>query len=322
MKTNMLPFERVTIHDGFWKERQDINRQVTIWNVYKRFKETGRFDAFKLNWKDGDPNKPHFFWDSDVAKWLESVAYLTAVKREPELEAIVDEVVDDIERGRMEDGYFNIYYQLFASDKRFTERAHHELYCAGHLLEAAIAYDHATGKGKFLALMKDYLRMIRRAFVEEKWPKFDTPGHEEIELAIIKLFDYTGEAEWLELAAHFLNERGSQAMLKEGDDYHRGTTIQDHARIREQHTAEGHAVRACYLYSAMADFAERTDDAALQAACSDIFDNITNEKMYITGAVGSTRNAEAFEDSFRLPNDTAYAETCAALALALFARRM
>ena len=322
MKTNMLPFDKVTLTDGFWKERQELNRRVTIWNVYKRFKETGRFDAFKMNWKEGEPNKPHYFWDSDVAKWLEAAAYLTLEKREPELEAIVDEVVDDIERGRMEDGYFNIYYQLFAADKRFTERGHHELYCAGHLLEAAIAYDHATGKGKLLAMMKDYMRLIKKAFVTEKWAKFDSPGHEEIELALIKLYDYTGETEWLELAAHFLNARGSQAMLKEGDNYHRGTNIQDHAPIREQTTAEGHAVRACYLYSAMADLAERTDDAALKATCEAIFSNIINEKMYITGSVGSTHVAEAFEDSYRLPNDTAYAETCATLALALFARRM
>jgi len=322
MKTNMLPFDKVTLTDGFWKERQELNRRVTIWNVYKRFKETGRFDAFKMNWKEGEPNKPHYFWDSDIAKWLEAVAYLTLEKREPELEAIVDEVVDDIERGRMEDGYFNIYYQLFAADKRFTERGHHELYCAGHLLEAAIAYDHATGKGKFLDMMKDYMRLIKKAFVEEKWAKFDSPGHEEIELALIKLYDYTGEAEWLELAAHFLNARGSQAMLAENDHYHRGTNIQDHAPIREQTTAEGHAVRACYLYSAMADLAERTDDTALKTACEKIFSNIVSEKMYITGSIGSTCVAEAFEDSYRLPNDTAYAETCATLALAFFARRM
>ena len=120
MKTSMLSYDKVTITGGFWKKRQDINREVTIWNVYKRFKETGRLDAFKMNWKEGDPNKPHIFWDSDVAKWLESAAYLTMKKRDAELEAIVDEVVDDIERGRMEDGYFNIYYELFEKDRRFT----------------------------------------------------------------------------------------------------------------------------------------------------------------------------------------------------------
>ena len=322
MATKNLTYDRIDITGGFWKEKQSLIRETTIWNVYKRFSDTGRFRAFKLDWKEGMPNKPHYFWDSDVAKWLESVAYLTKKKREPELERIVDEVVDDIERGRMKDGYFNIYFQLFAPESRFTDRGRHELYCAGHLIEAAVAYDEATGKRKFLDLMEDYARLIKKVFMDEQSAAFDSPGHEEIELALVKLYDYTKNREWLDLALFFINTRGSQAKLPEGDDYHRGTHIQDYLPVREQFTAEGHAVRACYLYCAMADLALRENDEGLRNACDKLFGNITGRKMYITGGIGSTSNKEELEEDFRLPNDTAYCETCAALALALFARRL
>ncbi|MCI8388440.1 MAG: glycoside hydrolase family 127 protein [Clostridiales bacterium] len=322
MALKNLTFDKIDITGGFWHEKQELIRKTTIWNVYKRFCDTGRFPAFKMDWKEGMPNRPNIFWDSDVAKWLESVAYLTLKQREPELEAIVDEVVDDIERGRMEDGYFNICYELFEPQNRFKFRGNHELYCAGHLIEAAVAYNKATGKNKFLHLMEDYAKLIKRIFMDEESAAFDSPGHEEIELALVRLYDHTGNRDYLDLALFFINKRGSQAKLPENDNYHRGTHIQDHLPVREQFTAEGHAVRACYLYCAMADLAERTDDAELKNACEKLFKNITEARMYITGSIGSSHVLEEFENDYRLPNDTAYAETCAALALALFARRM
>ena len=322
MAAKNLTYDKIDITGGFWQEKQTLIRETTIWNVYKRFSDTGRFEAFKLDWKEGMPNKPHYFWDSDVAKWLESVAYLTKKKREPELEKIVDDIVDDIERGRLENGYFNIYFELFEPENIFKKRGCHELYCAGHLIEAAIAYDEATGKRKFLGLMEDYARLIKKVFMDEQSAAFDSPGHEEIELALVKLYDYTKNRDWLDLALFFINSRGSQAKLPEGDNYHRGTHIQDHLPVREQFTAEGHAVRACYLYCAMADLALRENDEGLRNACDKLFGNITGRKMYITGGIGSTSNGEEFEEDFRLPNDTAYCETCAALALALFARRL
>ena len=322
MATKNLTYDKIDITGGFWQEKQTLIRETTIWNVYKRFSDTGRFGAFKLDWKEGMPNRPHYFWDSDVAKWLESVAYLTKKKREPELEKIVDDIVDDIERGRLENGYFNIYFELFEPENIFKKRGCHELYCAGHLIEAAIAYDEATGKRKFLGLMEDYARLIKKVFMDEQSAAFDSPGHEEIELALVKLYDYTKNRDWLDLALFFINSRGSQAKLPEGDSYHRGTHIQDHLPVREQFTAEGHAVRACYLYCAMADLALRENDEGLRNACDKLFRNITGRKMYITGGIGSTSNCEEFEEDFRLPNDTAYCETCAALALALFARRL
>ena len=185
--TNYLPHDHIRLTSGFWREKQDLIRKTTIWNVYKRFKDTGRFDAFKLDWKEGMPNKPHIFWDSDIAKWLESVAYLTKESPEPELERIVDEVVDDIARGQLDDGYFNIYYQLFDIEHRFSFRGQHELYCAGHLIEAAVAYDDATGKHKFLEVMLKYAALIKKVFMIDHSATYDAPGHEEIELALVKL---------------------------------------------------------------------------------------------------------------------------------------
>ena len=337
MKCKNLTYNHIDITGGFWKDRQNLVRKTTVWNVYRRFKETGRFEALKLHWKEGEPNKPHIFWDSDVAKWIEGVAYLVQKQREPELEAIVDEVADDIERGRMEDGYFNSYFVQIAPEARFTVRDRHELYCLGHWIEAAIAYDVATGKGKLLAMVKDYAALVKRVFMEENAAVFEAPGHEEIELALVKLFDYTGDRQYLDLALHFVNKRGNPTKPNQGWSQCNHAYEQDHKPVREQTEAIGHAVRAVYLYCAMADLAERLDDEGLKNAAEALYRNIVEKKMYITGAIGSTRRyeaikapeeekisyiGEAFEEEYELPNESSYAETCATLGLALFARRM
>ena len=319
-----VPFEKTDIRKGFWADKQKLIRDVTLDCVYDRFDETGRMGAFEMDYKPGDPIRPHYFWDSDVAKWMESVAYLTEKEPMPEEEARVDRLVDCIERGRIKEGkykdYFNIYFEQIDPDHIFADRDCHELYCAGHLLEAAIAYEKATGKGKMLSLMKDYMRLIKRVFMEEDSAGFSSPGHEEIELALVKLYDHTKEEEWLDLAKYFLSRRGTGE--KPGKDSIHSNYNQDHLPVYEQLTAWGHAVRACYLYCAMADVAKRANDGRLAFACESLFDNITQRKMYITGAIGSIAYGEKFGKDFYLPNDTAYAETCAALALALFARRM
>lgn len=322
MRCKNLTFDRVNITGGFWKQKQDMNRKITVWNVYHRFQETGRFDAVKLEWQEGDPCKPHIFWDSDIAKWIEGVAYLTQKQREPELEAIVDKIVDNIEKSQNEDGYYNCYYSLFTDQKRFSKRANHELYCAGHLLEAAIAYEKATGKGKFLELMKKYVALIDKIFRQEGSANFVTPGHQEIELALIKLYDYTGNKQYLDLAMFFLNQRGVQEEDHIGPEKFGSKYTQSHRPVREQAEAVGHAVRAVYLYSAMADAAARTDDDKLKNACEKLYENIVSKKMYLTGGIGSTREGEAFEEAYRLPNESAYAETCAAIGLTYFCRRM
>ncbi len=313
--SKLIPLKNTSINGGFWQKRQELNRNVTIHAVYNRFKDTGRFDAFKLNWKEGDKEefKPHIFWDSDVAKWMESAAYIIAKNPNPELEKIIDETVDLIEKGRWEDGYFNIYYTLFEPDNRFTDRWNHELYCAGHLMEAAVAYYDATGKDKFLKLMCDYADMIEKAFVEEKWPKFTSPGHEEIELALVKLYNATGEKRYLDLSKYFVDARGFN------DDL---WYMQSHKPVREQEEAVGHCVRAVYLYSAMADLAAQTGDKSLFDAADKLFDSMAKKKMYVTGGLGQTCVGEAFLPEYDLPETSSYCETCAAIGYIMFANRM
>lgn len=318
-----VTFDKVNITDGFWAQKQRLVREVSLMNVYKRFSETGRFAALDFAWKEGDPNKPHIFWDSDIAKWLESAAYLIEKSPAPELEAIVDSVVDKIEAHQAEDGYYNICFQMFEPENRFTRRTDHELYCAGHLIEAAVAYHRATGKDKFLKLMCRYADLIERVFKIERSAKFATPGHEEIELALVKLAHATGERRYLDLAKFFIDERGAND-LDVGMEYvgRRPYYSQSHAPCREQTTAEGHSVRAVYLYSGMADVAREYSDESLKAACETLWKNITTRRMYVTGGIGSAADGEQFTTDYDLPNEHAYSESCAALGLALFARRM
>ena len=316
-----ISFRDVTIKDGFWKDRQKTNAEKTIYNVRDRFAETGRFDAFRFEWKDGMEKKPHIFWDSDIAKWIESVAFIIEKEPRPDLEALVDEVVDLMEKNQQPDGYFNIYFTVCEPGKRFTNRDWHELYCAGHLTEAAVAYYNATGKDKMLKIMCRYLDLIDRVFRVEDSAAFHTPGHEEIELALVKLYRCTGEKKWLNLAKHFIDRRGMQEEVPE-DYWCSSRYFQSHLPCREQFTAEGHSVRACYLYAGMADIALEYDDEALKKACFALFDDIYNKKMYLTGGIGQSAVGEAFTVAYDLPNSRAYTETCAAIALVYFASRM
>lgn len=315
-----ISFVNTEITGGFWKRKQQINSEVSIYNIYKRFAETGRFSALECNWKKGEPYEPHIFWDSDAAKWIESVAYVIEKKSRPDLEQLVDELVDAIERNQQEDGYFNCCYLSKHPEKRWTVRVDHELYCAGHLTEAAVAYYHATKKRKFLDIMERYMAHIEKVFVLDKSASFVTPGHEEIELALMKLYDVTNNEKYLNLCRFFIDNRGVTDEEEYNGVAHKYS--QSHLPVREQTTAEGHSVRAAYLYSGMADLAKKTGDEQLFNACKQIFDDIACKKMYITGGIGSSARGEAFTLAYDLPNLTAYSESCAALALAWFAGRM
>lgn len=315
-----IDFKNTVITGGLWKKKQDMLRKTTVYAVYDRFVDTGRFDAFRCDWKEGDPVKPHFFWDSDVAKWIEGAAYLTSLRREPKLEKIVDETVGLIVKNQGDDGYFNIYFTVVEPEARFTDRTRHELYCAGHLIEAAVAYFEATGKRRFLDAMIRYADYIYERFYVLKDAAFKTPGHEEIELALVKLYRCTGDEKYLALAKYFIDERGNKE--ESGDEKAYDVYSQSHLPVREQREALGHAVRATYLYSAMADLARLSGDAGLKDACEALFDDIVQKKMYITGGIGSSSCGEAFTLPYDLPNVVAYTETCAAIGLAFFASRM
>ncbi len=315
-----IEFSDIEITGGYWKTRQEINSEVTLKSVYERFKETHRFDAIKCEWKDGEPNMPHIFWDSDVAKWSEGAAYILNSKKDETIMEIIENVIDCIIENSDENGYFNSHFLVTDQNNRFRNRDCHELYCAGHLFEAAVAYYKVTGKNRFLRAMCKYADYIERVFKDEKSTAFATPGHPEIELALMRLYKATGEKRYADLAKYFIDEHG-----KHPEDYIEWMNKyynQDEMPIRDRKAAEGHCVRALYLMCGAADVAAEYGDDELKKACERVFDNIVNKRMYITGGIGSTYMGEAFTVDYDLPNRTAYAETCAAISLAMFANRM
>ncbi len=320
-----IPFYNTRIEGGFWGDRQKTSRDVTVDAVYDRFQETHRFEAIKCDREQQvrEGWKPHIFWDSDAAKWIEGAAYSLEYEKNEQLEEKIDRLVDMMCNSQREDGYYNAYYNVYETDKRFTTRDNHELYCLGHLIEAAIAYYHATKKDKLLGLVERYVDFVIKTFVEEKSAKFVTPGHEEIELALVKLYRLTGKEKYLELSKFFVNNRGNNELDYSGlRDWMTARYPQDHLPVREQTTAEGHSVRAMYLYMAMADLALECNDEELFKACDTILHNVAEKRMYITGGIGSSHIGEAFTVDYDLKNEEAYTETCATLALSLFCQRM
>lgn len=274
------------------------------------------------------------FQDSDVAKWLEAASYSLIHYPDPELERLLDEVIEVIARAQREDGYLNTYFTIKEPKERWKNlRDNHELYCAGHLIEAGIAHYQATGKGKLLEVVKRLADHIEARFGDAPGKRRGYPGHPEIELALVKLFRVTGERKYLDLAAFFVNERGKKPLYFELEAKERGEEkpswsfwtpeyCQAHLPVREQKEAVGHAVRAMYLYSAMADLALELQDQTLFEACKNLWENVTKKRMYVTGGVGSSAEGEAFTFDYDLPPDRAYTETCASIGLFFWAHRM
>jgi len=278
----------------------------------------------------GDGHYGMLYQDSDLAKWLEAAAASLACFPDETLEKTVDEVVDIIAAAQDEDGYLNTYFTIGNREKRWTNLMDaHELYCAGHMMEAACAYYEATGKDKLLKVMLKNAECLYRLFVENK--KEGYPGHPEVELALMRLYRLTGNEHCLKTAEHLINERGTDPGYwkreTENRSWKRWEPIDpgyclSQKPVRDQKDAVGHSVRAAYLYTGMADVASETDDESLIAACRTLWDSIVSRRMYITGGIGSTCIGEAFSCDYNLPGDTAYAETCASIALMFFASRM
>jgi len=272
------------------------------------------------------------FQDSDVAKWLEAAAYSLVIRPDKELEARIDELCGLIARAQEDDGYLNTFFALERPDKKFTNLLEaHELYCAGHMMEAAVGLYEATGNRKLLSVMEKNADCLYRHFITEGAEGY--PGHPEVELALMRLWRASGNEKYRELAEHFINVRGvdSDFYMKEakkrdwqvwGNNPTDKKYQQSHLPVREQTEAVGHSVRAVYLYTAMADIASVTREPALIDACHKLFDSITKCRMYITGGIGSTVYGEAFTVDYDLPNDTVYAETCASIGLIFFAAKM
>ena len=332
-----LPLKQVQIKDAFWSRYAALVTEEIIPYQYamlndpascsiRNFRiaaglEEGTFEGFVCQ-------------DTDLAKWLEAVAYSLSYAPDPELERTADEMIRLIGMAQEENGYLNTHFSILHPGKQFCNlKEGHELYTAGHFIEAAVAYYQVTGKDEFLKIMCACADHICRVFRQPDYLDA-VPGHEEIELALIKLADVTGRQDYRDMALEFVNRRGCSDYLSREHTLERYIDVwhdrnpylpqygQAHKPVREQDTAEGHAVRALYLYSAMADLAQQYDDRELFAACEKLYDNITQKRMYITGGVGSSGTLERFTTDYDLPNSTNYSESCASIALALFCRRM
>lgn len=319
--TNFVPFTHVSFKDGFWKRRYDLNAKVSIPNVKKQFEDSGRFDALRFNLVQTG-RAPHFFYDSDAAKWIEAIGYL--IQKDPEgykeEEKFIDEIVDCMERAQRPDGYLNSFHQQCEPHNIFKIRDRHELYCAGHLIEAAIAYHQATGKRKLLDIMERMCDCIEKAFFIDNTASFLSPGHQEIELALFKLYRYTGTEKYKTMAEGFLSRRADPNDPPQYGGYRPGS--QDDVDIYHLRDARGHCVRALYYYSGIADMLLENGDPRLQETMDSIFTDVTERKMFITGSVGSTHRLESFTIPYDLSGKDAYAESCGAIALILYAMRM
>ena len=330
MKLQPPPLSAVTIGDTFWSERRRVNRDVTLAAEYQQCESTGRIDALSL----APVPDQHYFWDSDVAKWLEAAAYSLETNPDPKVEKLVDETISLLAAAQQPDGYLNSYFTTVAPEQRWVNlRDHHELYCAGHLIEAGVAHHAATGKTTLLDVVRRYADYIGTVFGTGPNQRRGYCGHEEIELALVKLAEATGDPKYRDLAKYFVDERGrpphcfdAEALARGDDpaDFHHKTYEynQAHEPVREQTRVTGHAVRGMYLYAAMADLAATETDGTLKRACENIWDHLTTRQMYVTGGVGGFASNEGYGADFDLPNLTAYAETCAAVGLVFWAARM
>lgn len=344
-RSSTLSLKDVRIQDPFWSEYIRLVRDVVVpyqWDALNdRVPGTEPSRAIR-NFKiaAGEETGEFYgmvFQDSDVAKWLEAVGYLLQTEPDPDLEQVADAVIDLIAKAQREDGYVNTYYLLKEPGREWTNLSEcHELYTAGHLIEGAVAYYEATGKRQILDVVCRLADHIDSVFGPEPDKIRGYDGHQEIELALVKLYHATGEVRYLRLSRFFLDERGREPHFYDREYERRGRTnhwgsdfmikkrsySQAHAPIREQQSAEGHSVRLVYMCAAMADIAAETGDGGLLEACRGLWKSIVTRRMYVTGGIGSMAQEESFTLDYDLPSDTAYAETCASIGLIFFAQRM
>ena len=346
----------VKITDSFWSRYRELVRKEMIpyqWNVLN---DTADISIERERNDDSIPNEKshaienfkiaagitkgeHYGWvfqDSDVYKWLEAVAYSLRYHPDKDLQTLADGVVSLIAAAQEEDGYLDTYFTIKAPDRKFKRlQESHELYCAGHYMEAAVAYFHATGHREAIEVAEKLADCIDRNFGPEPGKIHGYDGHEEIEIGLEKLYQLTKKEKYIKLSQYFLEERGKdpdffRKQIKEnpgevivpGLDRFPDTYYQNNRPVKAQDTAEGHAVRLVYLCTAMAAVARDTGDLELFDACKRIWKNIISKRMYITGGIGSTVIGESFTLDYDLPNDTMYCETCASVGLVFFAQNM
>ena len=343
--------DEVAVDDEFWSPWIDRNRDVTIEYQYEQLEESGTLENFRraIDEKSGG-FQGMWFQDTDAYKWIEAASYELAKADDPDLRERVDDVIDLVARAQEESGYVDTYFQLVEPDGRWTNlNIMHELYCAGHLIEAAVAHHEATGERSLLAVAVDFADHVDEVFGDE----IDgVPGHEGIELALVRLYRVTDEERYLDLAAYFVDlrghddrlawelehseeiggaswddgalipaEGGGSLFLDEEGEYV-GTYAQAQAPVREQEAVEGHSVRAMYLYAGVADLVAERGDDELRAALDRLWANMTEKRMYVTGGIGSAHRHEGFTEDYDLPNESAYAETCAAVGSVFWNQRL
>lgn len=335
VRTEVIPYQYEALHDRI----EGAEKSYSIDNFIKAGKTAKKIangektpvyptDKWYYN-LDNSPEEAFHGWvfqDSDVYKWIEAVGYSLVDSPDPELLEKADKIIDLICSAQLNNGYLDTLYIINNPDAIFENlKDFHELYCFGHMTEAAISYYNTTGNRKLLDAVCRFADLICETFGEDKTKGY--PGHEIAEMALVKLYDITAEEKYLQTAKFFIDERGKKpyyydiVLGKETveDNYHYN---QAHCQPKHQHEAVGHAVRGVYLYSGMADIAKRYNDEELYLACRNLINNIINKKMYITGGIGATSHGEAFSFDYDLPNDLAYSETCASIGLIFFARRM
>lgn len=340
--------DAVRIEDSFWSSYQKLIREVVLpyqWEVLNdRIPDAEQSHAIEnlriaAGLQDGD-FKGYFFQDSDVAKWLEAVAYCLYANPNAEMEAIADSAIELIGKAQQPDGYLNSYFTISAKGKRWTNLYEcHELYVAGHFIEAGVAWFQATGKRNLLDIVCRLADCIDKTFGPEEGKLKAYDGHQEIELALVRLYDVTGRQQYLNLARFFLEERGKEPYYFTTEWEKRGRIsawtghisdnparnkeyLQAHLPVKEQKVAVGHAVRLVYMLTGMASVAIKAGDTAMLNACRTLWCDIILKQMYITGGIGATHIGEAFTFDYDLPNDTTYAETCASVGLVFFAQKM
>lgn len=344
MKLHTVDIRKVHIRDKFWSKHVSLVKDVIIPYQWEAMNDripdaepSHCLENFKI--AAGHKNGEFYgavFQDTDIAKWLEAVGFTLAVFSDEALEHQADEVIDLIANAQQEDGYLDTYFIIKEPDRRWKNLCEgHELYTAGHLMEAAVAYYQGTGKRKLLDVVCRMADLICDTFGFEEGKNHGYPGHQEVEIGLIKLYQVTGERRYLDQAKYFIDSRGvgENYFLQEmkQPDYRRifpefdrydPRYSQSHLPVREQKTAEGHAVRAVYMYCAMADLAEAYQDQELMKAVKTIWRNVVTKRLYLTGSIGSSGILERFTTDYDLPNDCNYSETCASIGLALFGLRL
>ncbi|MFC0182254.1 glycoside hydrolase family 127 protein [Pseudarcicella hirudinis] len=321
-KVTFVSFSKVNITDSFWKPKLDKVATTTLNTCIYQTEVTPRIRNFeKVARKAGEKHEGIYYDDSDVFKAIEAIAYSLKNHPDASLEKKTDEWIDKIAAAQQPDGYLNTYYTLNGLEKRWTDMEKHEDYNAGHLIEGAVAYFNTTGKRKLLDVAIKFANHLDETFrlANRHW----ITGHQEVELALVKLYRTTNDERYLKLADWYLSERGhgyGKGVI--WDNWKDPAYCQDKVPVKEQTEITGHAVRAMYLYTGAADVASITGDEGYIRSMKTVWDDVVHRNMYITGGIGSSGSNEGFSKDYDLPNEHAYCETCASVGMVFWNQRM